>query len=129
MSPPRPAGVTGLPDIQVAEAPSFPSASLSRYAAPNEILVPDSWLMPAGLKNTVVAFSGLAAAPALAVPMALALCSFSAKPPAITVAGAATAARVTRRMAFTSALVFLCMVSPLLVARGVYAGHHNGLKC
>src|SRR5690554_7364587 len=80
----------------------FASASISNTAAPNEILVPESWLIPAGLNNTVVAFSGLATAPALATPIWLALCSFREKPPAITVTGAATAARVAKRIAFRS---------------------------
>src|SRR5690554_5668867 len=124
MSPPRPAGWTALPLALRAEAPSFALASISRTAAPKEMLVPDSWLMPAGLNRTVLAFIGLAAEPALATPIWLALCSFREKPPAITVAGAATAARVAKRIAFTSALVFLCMVPPFSLARSIRSTDH-----
>src|SRR5690554_7890217 len=95
-----------------AEAPFFALASISRTAAPKEIFLPFNWLMPAGLKYTVVAFSGLAAAPALATPMALALCSFREKPPAKTLAGAATAASVASRIARVRGEDFITAVTP-----------------
>ena len=46
-----------------------------------------SAVMPAGLKNTVVASSAAAAVPAKAVPNRLALCSSNAKPEALASVG------------------------------------------